>query len=220
MTLREKCSFETRPHEERRRADRVSSSLRLALQSHRRHTTRHVSDYNTSETCMVLARLPLRSNWRHILTVAHLRLQWNLRQARSDVLLEMRNQVVSSLVWLWWVIDLARFEFESGLVLFCFSFIFVSFEELCFLVTWCAGGTCGMTCSDEDRGRSRRPGAEDRGWLHRSGTRWPDGREVGWRRVWSAPSTWRLGVRVSWLSLKTKVDGLWVVWPQNHSDGF
>jgi hypothetical protein len=22
------------------------------------------------------------------------------------------------------------------------------------------------------------------------------------------------------LSLKTKVDGLWVVWPQNHSDGF
>jgi hypothetical protein len=31
---------------------------------------------------------------------------------------------------------------------------------------------------------------------------------------------WRLGAWVSWLSLKTKVDGLWVVWPQNHSDGF
>jgi hypothetical protein len=27
-------------------------------------------------------------------------------------------------------------------------------------------------------------------------------------------------VRVSWLSLKTKVDGLSVVWPQNHWDGF
>jgi hypothetical protein len=28
----------------------------------------------------------------------------------------LRNQVVSSLVWLWWVIDLVRFEFESGTV--------------------------------------------------------------------------------------------------------
>jgi hypothetical protein len=27
-------------------------------------------------------------------------------------------------------------------------------------------------------------------------------------------------VRVSWLSLKTKVDGFSVVWPQNHWDGF
>jgi hypothetical protein len=34
------------------------------------------------------------------------------------------------------------------------------------------------------------------------------GRAVGWRHVWSAPDTWRLGVQVSWLSLKTKVDGL------------
>jgi hypothetical protein len=34
------------------------------------------------------------------------------------------------------------------------------------------------------------------------------GRAVGWRRVRSAPGTWRLGARVSWLSLKTKVDGL------------
>jgi hypothetical protein len=64
-----------------------------------------------------------------------------------------------------------------------------------------------MACSDENRGRSRRPGFET-------------GREVGWCRVRSAPDTWRLGARVSWLSLKTKVDGLLVVWPQNHSDGF
>jgi hypothetical protein len=76
------------------------------------------------------------------------------------------------------------------------------------LVSWCVGGRCGMTYSDEDRGRSRRPGAENQGWSHRSGTRWPGGREVGWRRVQFARGTWRLGARVSWLSLKTKVDGL------------
>jgi hypothetical protein len=34
------------------------------------------------------------------------------------------------------------------------------------------------------------------------------GRAVGWRRVRSAPVTWRLGAQVSWLSLKTKVNGL------------
>jgi hypothetical protein len=33
--------------------------------------------------------------------------------------------------------------------------------------------------------------------------------------VRSAPCTWRRGARVSWLSHKTKVDGLLVVWPQN-----
>jgi hypothetical protein len=103
---------------------------------------------------------------------------------------------------------LARFEFEFGIVLFCFSFIFVLFEESRLLVSWCAGGRCGMACNDKDRGRSRRPGVEDRGWSHRSGTWWPGGREVGWRRVWSAPDTWRLGAWVSWLSFKTKVDGL------------
>jgi hypothetical protein len=46
------------------------------------------------------------------------------------------------------------------------------------LVSWCAGGRCGMTGSDENHGRSRRPGAEDRGWSHRSDTRWPDDQEV------------------------------------------
>jgi hypothetical protein len=30
-----------------------------------------------------------------------------------------------------------------------------------------------MAGSDEDHGRSRRPGAEDREWSHKSGTRWP-----------------------------------------------
>jgi hypothetical protein len=71
-----------------------------------------------------------------------------------------------------------RFEFEFVTVPFYFSFTFVSFGESCLLVSWCAGGRCGMVCSDEDRGRSRRPGAEDREWSHRSGTRWPGGQEV------------------------------------------
>jgi hypothetical protein len=48
-----------------------------------------------------------------------------------------------------------------------------------------------MACNDEDRGSSRRPGVEDQGWLHRSDTRWPGDREVGWHRVRSAPRTWR-----------------------------
>jgi hypothetical protein len=65
-----------------------------------------------------------------------------------------------------------------------------------------------MTYSDEDHDRSRRPSAEDRGWSHRSGTQWPGGREVRWCRVRSALGTWRQGAWVSWLSLKTKVDGL------------
>jgi hypothetical protein len=65
-----------------------------------------------------------------------------------------------------------------------------------------------MACSDEDRSRSRRSGAEERGWSHRLGTRWSGGREVRSHRVRSVLGTWRLGARVSWLSLKTKVDGL------------
>jgi hypothetical protein len=38
--------------------------------------------------------------------------------------------------------------------------------------------------------------------------------------VWCAPCTRRRGAQISWLSLKTKVDGLSVVWPQNHRDNF
>jgi hypothetical protein len=76
------------------------------------------------------------------------------------------------------------------------------------LVSRCAGGRCGMACRDEDHGRSRRSGVEDRGWSHMLGTQWLGGREVGRCCVRSAPSTWRPGAWVSWLSLKTKVDGL------------
>jgi hypothetical protein len=101
-----------------------------------------------------------------------------------------------------------RFEFESGTVSFYFSITFVSFGESRLLASWCVGGRCGMACSDEDHSMSRRPSVEDRRWSHRSGTQWPDDREAGWCRVRSAPSAWRLGTRVSWLSLKAKVDGL------------
>jgi hypothetical protein len=34
-----------------------------------------------------------------------------------------------------------------------------------------------MAGSDEDCGRSKRSGAEDRGWSHRSGTQWPGDNE-------------------------------------------
>jgi hypothetical protein len=99
-------------------------------------------------------------------------------------------------------------------------FISVSFGELCLLVSWCAGDRCDIACSDEDRGRSRRPDAEYREWSYSSGTQWPGDREVRWHCVWSAPYTWRRWMRVSWLSLKTKVNGLSLVWRQNHRDNF
>jgi hypothetical protein len=119
-----------------------------------------------------------------------------------------------------------RFEFESGIVLFCFSFIFVSFGESRLLVSWCAGGRCGMACSDEYRSRSRRAGAEDRGWSHRSGT-------VTWRsRGWVAPCavcTWHVETRSAGLLVEPQNQGrrfvsgmaskllgqFLAVWPQN-----
>jgi hypothetical protein len=54
---------------------------------------------------------------------------------------------------------LARFEFESGIGSAALPLTLGSFGELCLLVSWCAGGSCGMTFNDEDRGRSRRPSA-------------------------------------------------------------
>jgi hypothetical protein len=40
----------------------------------------------------------------------------------------------------------------------------ILYGELRLLVLWCVGDRCDMTGSDEDCGRSRRPGVEDRGW--------------------------------------------------------
>jgi hypothetical protein len=73
---------------------------------------------------------------------------------------------------------LPRFQFESETFQWFYLYL-VSFGESCLLVSWCAGGSCGMVGSDEDSGRSRIPLADNRGWFHRSGTRWPDDREVG-----------------------------------------
>jgi hypothetical protein len=70
------------------------------------------------------------------------------------------------------------FEIESKTVSFVLLFIFILFGESCLIVSWCAGGRCGMVCSDEDRGRSKRHGVEGRRWSHRLGTRWSGDREV------------------------------------------
>jgi hypothetical protein len=127
----------------------------------------------------------------------------------------LRNQVVSFLIWLWWVIDLAMFEFKFGTVRLFYLYL---------LIVWRITFACLVVYKWQVRYdvqrwgscRSMRPGADDREWSHMSDTRWPGDREVGWYRIRSAPCTWRRGAHISWLSLKTKVDGLWVVWRQNH----
>jgi hypothetical protein len=93
------------------------------------------------------------------------------------------------------------------------------------LVSWCTGGRGDMACSDEDHGRSRRPSAEDRGWSHRSGTRWSGG-QVALCAVY----TWHVETRsagflvdpqnqgrrfVSGLASKP-VRRFLLVWPQNQ----
>jgi hypothetical protein len=85
----------------------------------------------------------------------------------------LRNQVVSS----WFDCDesLTCQCLNSNMRHFgCFTFILVSCGESRLLVSWCAGGRCGMADSDEDRSKSRRPGVEDRRWSHKLDTRWPD----------------------------------------------
>jgi hypothetical protein len=54
------------------------------------------------------------------------------------------------------------FEFEFKIVLFYFSFIFISFGESRLLVSLWVGDRCSMAYSDENHDRNRRPGAEDR----------------------------------------------------------
>jgi hypothetical protein len=44
------------------------------------------------------------------------------------------------------------------------NLLFVLFGESRLLVSWCVGDRCSMTGSDNNRGRSRRLGVEDRGW--------------------------------------------------------
>jgi hypothetical protein len=54
------------------------------------------------------------------------------------------------------------FEFKFGTFLLFYPYP-CSCGELCLLVSWCAGGRCGMAGRDEDHGRGRRPGAEYQG---------------------------------------------------------
>jgi hypothetical protein len=53
----------------------------------------------------------------------------------------------------------------------CFYLYLCSCGESCLLVSWCAGGRCGMKDNDEDHSMSRRFGAEDRRWSHMLDTR-------------------------------------------------
>jgi hypothetical protein len=59
---------------------------------------------------------------------------------------------------------LARFEFKSGTFQLFYLYICFLVGESHLLASWCAGGRWGMAGSNEDRGRSRRLGAEDWGW--------------------------------------------------------
>jgi hypothetical protein len=61
------------------------------------------------------------------------------------------------------VIALPWFEFESKKFRWFYP-ITCSCGETCLLVSWCVGDSCDMVGSDEDQGRSRRRGLEDRGW--------------------------------------------------------
>jgi hypothetical protein len=56
---------------------------------------------------------------------------------------------------------------------------------------------------------------------YKSGNRWPDDREVGWRHARFTLYMWRRQeARVFWFILKTGGDGLSVVWSENKCNGF
>jgi hypothetical protein len=74
---------------------------------------------------------------------------------------------------------LTKFKFESGTVSFVLPLSLYCSENCVCLSRGMQVVGAGMTCSDENHARSRRPDAEDRGWSHMSGTWWPDDRQVG-----------------------------------------
>jgi hypothetical protein len=70
-------------------------------------------------------------------------------------------------------------------------------------VSWCVGGRCGMTYSDEDHGKSRRPDADDQGRSHMLGTRWRFGLKTcydGFSLVWASKPMVKV---CEWFDLKT-----------------
>jgi hypothetical protein len=139
----------------------------------------------------------------------------------------LRNQVVSILVLLGWVIDLPWFEFESGIFWLFYTYLFI----------WRNVFACLIVCRWQvwHGGQRRGSRQEQETWCrrpvmvkHMSGTQWLDDREIGWRCVWCAPCTRKRGARVSWFSLKSRstvssdlaskpVATVLVVCPQNNS---
>jgi hypothetical protein len=135
------------------------------------------------------------------------------------------------MIWLWWVIDLPWFQFESEIFRLSYPII-CSCGKSCLLVSWCIGDMCDMADNDGDLGTSRRPGAEDRGWS--STGRVLGGRTIGrsgdavcgLHRAHRDEECWflrcDLKARLSgfpvWASKPTTV----VCWfgSQNHRDGF
>jgi hypothetical protein len=71
---------------------------------------------------------------------------------------------------------LVRFEFKAGTFQLLYPYCYFVWRIVFACLVVCR---CGMAGSNENRGKGRRPGAEDRGWSHRSGTQWPDDREAG-----------------------------------------
>jgi hypothetical protein len=106
---------------------------------------------------------------------------------------------------------MARFEFESGIVLFCFVFLlplFHSENRVCFPRGVQVVGAAWRAATRSVAGVGDL--VQRTGDCHTG--RVLGGRAVGWRRVRSTPGTWRLGAWVSWLSLKTKVVEGFPVW--------
>jgi hypothetical protein len=70
-------------------------------------------------------------------------------------------------------------------------------------ISWCVGDKCDMVGSDENHGRSRRPGTEDSGWSS-------IGRVLGGRMIPCVVYT---------MHKETKSTGF-LVWPQNQGRRF
>jgi hypothetical protein len=60
----------------------------------------------------------------------------------------------------------------------CFTFYLCIMWRITFACLVVCSGRCGMTDSDKDHGRSRRPSTEDRRLSYRSVTRCPDDKKV------------------------------------------
>jgi hypothetical protein len=76
----------------------------------------------------------------------------------------LRNQVVSTLI----LYVMSHWHGEVWIRISDISMVLLyylcSYGESYLLITLCAGDKCDMEDSDEDHDKSRRPGAEDRGW--------------------------------------------------------